>query len=71
MKEATETRPKSKSTGYKGSKISIVNDPGVVQSGFQHAAYKGIFVDYETFNNLSFNAPLVFSIALSYVVEYV
>lgn len=40
MKEATETRPKSKSTGYKGSKISIVNDPGVVQSGFQHAAYK-------------------------------
>jgi hypothetical protein len=71
MKEATETRPKSKSTGYKGSKIGIVNDPGVVQSGFQHVAYKGIFFDCEAFNNLSFNVTLAFNIALSYVVGYV
>ncbi|CAK8565468.1 unnamed protein product [Lathyrus sativus] len=41
MKEAVDSRTRGNSTGLsRGGKIGIGNDPGVVQNGFHHMAYK-------------------------------
>lgn len=39
-----DSRTRGNSTGLsRGGKIGIGNDPGVLQNGFHHVAYKGIF----------------------------
>jgi hypothetical protein len=56
VKEASDSRTRSNSMGWtRGGKFGIGNDPGVVQSGFSHATYKGIFFECGTFNNLWYN----------------
>ncbi|KAI5409686.1 hypothetical protein KIW84_055220 [Lathyrus oleraceus] len=41
MKEAVDSRTRGNSTGLsRGGKIGIGNDPGVLQNGFHHVAYK-------------------------------